>query len=255
MFPKKLLSGWFEKSYFVSLLKLEFCLQIQKRFWSILWLQKKLSLQIRLPVLILPVHVYALQVVHLRTVEIEAERDVQLRSMELESLCQKPVPPPHSCVPSSPVHMQVVSPPESGESINAESRSAFDVTKHIKLVQPFSEAEVDSYFVAFDCVAGKLGWPKDLWGLLLQCNLSGKAQQVCSALPVEKCLDYNMDKAAVLRAYGLVHEAYRQHYRSLTKTVNQTFVEFAQEKKNLFEKWCVSSKIMSFEQLQELIIL
>lgn len=41
---------------------------------------------------------YALQVVHLRTVEIEAERDVQLHSMECnqqrllaKSLCQKPV--------------------------------------------------------------------------------------------------------------------------------------------------------------------
>lgn len=91
-------------------------------------------------------------------------------------------------------------------------------------------------------------------GLLLQCNLTGKAQQVCSALPVEKCLDYNVVKAAILRAYELVPEAYRQRYRNLTKTVNQTFVEFAQEK-NFFEKWCVSSKIMSFERLQELIIL
>ncbi len=175
--------------------------------------------------------------------------------MELESLRQKHVPAPRSRVPSSPVHMQVVSPPESGETINVESRSTFDVTKHVKLVPPFREADVDSYFVAFERVASKLGWPKDLWGLLLQCNLSGKAQKVCSALPVEKCLDYNVVKAAVLRAYELVPEAYRQRYRNLTKTVNQTFVEFAQEKRNLFEKWCVSSKIMSFEQLKELILL
>lgn len=65
------------------------------------------------------------------------------------------------------------------------------------------------YFVAFERVAGKLGWPKDMWALLLQCSLTGKAQEVCSALPIESSLDYDTIKAAVLRVYELVPEAYR----------------------------------------------
>ncbi len=39
------------------------------------------------------------------------------------------------------------------------------------------------------------------------------------------------------------------------KTVRQTYVEFAREKKTLFEKWCFSNKVTNLEQLQELILL
>lgn len=193
-----------------------------------------------------------LQVVNLRTLEVQANRDIKLRSLDIEAetLRQKPVPAPRARLPSSPASVRTTF--SSGPQ---ESHSTFDVTKHIKLVPPFKETEVDSYFIAFERIAGKLGWPKDMWGLLLQCNLAGRAQQVCSALSVEQCLDYEVVKRAVLRAYELVPEAYRQRYRRLTKTVNQTYTEFAREKKNLFEKWCGAGKISSLEQLQELILL
>lgn len=104
-------------------------------------------------------------------------------------------------------------------------------------------------------MAANLKWPKEMWALLLQCTLVGKAQEVSSALPIEQSLDYDIVKAAVLRTYELVPEAYRQKFRNLSKKVNQTFVEFAREKKSHFEKWCLSSKVSSFEQLQELLLL
>lgn len=91
----------------------------------------------------------------------------------------------------------------------------FDVVKYIKLVPPFREAEVDCYFTTFECIAVKLGWPKDMWGLFLQCNFVGKAQEDCSSLSIEQSLDYEVVKAAVLRAYELVPEA------------KETYVEFA----------------------------
>lgn len=193
-----------------------------------------------------------LQLVYLRTTEVEADRDIKLHSLDLEAetLRRKPVPEPHSRLPSSPASV-----PTANLSETQGLHSIFDVTKHIKLVPPFKETEVDSYFIVFERIAGKLGWPKDMWGLLLQCNLTSKAQQVCSALSAEQCLDYDVVKAAVLRAYELVPEAYRQRYRKLTKTVNQTYTEFAREKNHLFEKWCCASKISNFEQLQELILL
>lgn len=50
-------------------------------------------------------------------------------------------------------------------------------------------------------------------------------------------------------------EAYRQKFRSHLKTAKQTYVEFAREKKTLFEKWCLSSGIMTLDQLQELLLL
>lgn len=89
----------------------------------------------------------------------------------------------------------------------------------------------------------------------MQCKLVGKAQEVCSALTLEQSLDYDVMKNAVLRAYELVPEAYRQKFRSHVKTSSQTFVEFARDKANLFEKWCAANKVVTFEQLKELILL
>ncbi len=88
----------------------------------------------------------------------------------------------------------------------------FYVGKHVKLVPPFREAGVDSYFVAFERVAGALRWPKEMWALLLQCKLIGNAQEVCASLPVDTSLNYDVVKVAVLRAYELVPEAYRQKF-------------------------------------------
>ncbi len=114
---------------------------------------------------------------------------------------------------------------------------------------------MDSYFGTFERIAVALRWPKEVWPLLLQCCLIGKAQEVCSALSVNDSLDYEKVKSAVLRAYELVPEAYRQKFRSHAKTANQTFVVYACEKCVLFDKWCQSSKTINFEQLHELVLI
>ncbi|KAL0153020.1 hypothetical protein M9458_051619 [Cirrhinus mrigala] len=131
--------------------------------------------------------------------------------------------------------------------------SDFDVSRQINLVPPFRESEVDSYFGAFERIAIALRWPKEVWSLLLQCRLIGKAQEVCSSFSVDDSLNYDKVKCAVLRAYELVPEAYRQKFRSHMKSANQTFVEYAREKGVLFDKWCQSSKTNNFEQLRVLI--
>ncbi|KAK0156645.1 hypothetical protein N1851_000121 [Merluccius polli] len=134
-------------------------------------------------------------------------------------------------------------------------RQSLDVSRLIALVPPFRESEVDSYFNAFERIAATLNWPKDVWTLLLQCKLVGKAQDVCAALTVEQSLNYDIVKASVLRAYELVPEAYRQKFRNCVKSVSQTYVEFAREKGVLFDKWCHASKTKDFVQLRELVLL
>lgn len=149
----------------------------------------------------------------------------------------------------TPVHASMPSP------IQPAAVNLFDPSKYIKLVPPFRESEADAYFIAFERIAAKLNWPKDMWGLMLQCSLVGKAQEVCSALPIEESLNYDLVKAAVLRVYELVPEAYRQKFRNYTKSAKQTFVQFARDKRALLEKWCAASKTTTFEQFQELILL
>ena len=66
---------------------------------------------------------------------------------------------------------------ESNHSVSG-SNSNFEVTKHIKLVPPFQETDVDKYFLHFEKVAESLKWPKEYWAMLLQSVLLGKAREI-----------------------------------------------------------------------------
>ena len=106
----------------------------------------------------------------------------------------------------------------------------FDVTKHIRLVPPFQEKEVDKYFLHFEKVAENLNWPKEHWTLLLQSVLIGRAREIYIQLGVEQSHYYETVKELILKGYELVPEAYRQKFRNCKKDSNQTHVEFARNK-------------------------
>ena len=57
-------------------------------------------------------------------------------------------------------------------------------------------------------MACSLKWPRDSWTLLLQSTLVGKAREAYSALFIEENCQYEVVKAAILKAYELVPEAY-----------------------------------------------
>ncbi|KAK0135637.1 hypothetical protein N1851_028500 [Merluccius polli] len=179
----------------------------------------------------------------LREVELETKTcEVELMHLRIRAKeLDRPSPP----VTSTPVSMR----------FSTVSSDNFDVSKHIGLVPPFRESEVDSYFRAFERIAATLKWPRTVWSLLLQCKLVGKAQEVCASLSIDDSLNYDIVKATVLRAYELVPEAYRQKFRSREKSANQTHVEFAREKTVLLDKWCSACKVTTFDQLRELILL
>ena len=93
----------------------------------------------------------------------------------------------------------------------------FDVTKHIRLVPPFQEKEVDKYFLHFEKVTENLNWPKEHWTLLLQSVLIGKAREIYTQLCVEQSHHYETVKELILKGYELVPEAYRQKFRNCKK--------------------------------------
>ena len=128
----------------------------------------------------------------------------------------------------------------------------FDVTKHIRLVPPFQEKEVDKYFLHFEKVAENLNWPKEHWTLLLQSVLIGKAREIYTQLGVEQSHHYEIVKELILKGYELVPEAYRQKFRNCKNDSNQTHVEFARNKEQLFDRWCCSKKIdQNYDQLRQ----
>ena len=143
-----------------------------------------------------------------------------------------------------------------GKHAPSDKASTFDPARNIRLVPPFQEKEVDKYFAHFEKVADSLNWPKESWVLLLQSVLVGKAQEIYGSLSVEQSSNYEHVKEAILKAYELVPEAYRQKFRNYLKYDSKTHVEFAREKENLFNRWCHSKEIgQDFKKLKQMVLL
>ena len=125
----------------------------------------------------------------------------------------------------------------------ATKTDKFDMSRQIRFVPPFQDTEVDKYFLHFEKVVSSLEWPKEVWTLLLQSTLIGKAREIYSALSVDQSSNYEEVKGAILKAYELVPEAYCQQFCGCHKEESQTHVEFARNKENLFDRWCHSKDV------------
>ncbi|KAJ8018020.1 hypothetical protein HOLleu_44220 [Holothuria leucospilota] len=130
----------------------------------------------------------------------------------------------------------------------------FDISKHVKFVPKFQEDNVEKFFNHFEKLGEQLKWPRDKWSILIQSNFTGKAQEVYSALSIEDSMDYDKVKKAILQAYELVPEAYRQKFRKYRKADTQTYVEFAYQKERHFDRWCASKKVSTFDTLRQLML-
>ncbi|XP_064117660.1 uncharacterized protein LOC135223084 [Macrobrachium nipponense] len=82
-----------------------------------------------------------------------------------------------------------------------------------------------------------------------------KAQEAYATLSFDDSIDYEVVKSAVLSAYQLVPEAYRQKFRNYVKGANQTFFDYARHKSVLFDNWLRSRSITDFVDLRELLLL
>ena len=171
----------------------------------------------------------------------ERQREFELRKLELDHALELK-------------KLELAGGTDEGHSSTRHS-SSFDITKHIRLVPPFQEQDVDKYFLHFEKIAENLKWPKEHWALLIQCVLKGKAQEIYTQLSLEQASNYDTVKEVILKGYELVPEAYRQKFRNCEKQSNQTFVEFARTKEQLFDRWCDSEKIKKeHKKLRELFL-
>ena len=79
--------------------------------------------------------------------------------------------------------------------------------------------------------------------MLLQSVLLGKARETYTQLTVEQASSYDTVKELILKGYELVPEAYCQKFRNFIRISNQTYVQFARTKEQLFDRWCSSQKV------------
>ncbi|KAJ8049037.1 Protein split ends [Holothuria leucospilota] len=141
----------------------------------------------------------------------------------------------------------------SGTRIGLDT-GVFDVSKHVQFVPKFQEDNVEKFFNHFEKLGEQLKWPCDKWSIHIQSNFTGKAQEVYSALSIEDSMDYDKVKKAILQAYELVPEAYRQKFRKYRTADTQTYVEFAYQKERHFDRWCASKKVSTFDALRQLML-
>ena len=186
-----------------------------------------------------------------RDLELKAEREK--RDLELKAEQEKALLEAEKEAAACEHELKMAS---LGKHSPSDKASAFDPARNIRLVPPFQEKEVDKYFAHFEKVADSLNWPKESWVLLLQSVLVGKAQEIYGSLSVEQSSNYEHVKEAILKAYELVPEAYRQKFRNYLKFDSKTHVEFAREKENLFNRWCHSKEIgQDFKKLKQMVLL
>ena len=187
----------------------------------------------------------------LRELELKAEREK--RDLELKAEQEKALLEAEKEAAAREHELKMAS---LGKHPPSDKASVFDPARNIRLVPPFQEKEVDKYFAHFEKVADSLNWPKESWVLLLQSALVGKAQEIYGSLSVEQSSNYEHVKEAILKAYELVPEAYRQKFRNYLKFDSKTHVEFAREKENLFNRWCHSKEIgQDFKKLKQMVLL
>ena len=187
----------------------------------------------------------------LRELELKAEREK--RDLELKAEQEKALLEAEKEAAAREHELKMAG---LGKHSPSDKASVFDPARNIRLVPPFQEKEVDKYFAHFEKVADSLNWPKESWVLLLQSVLVGKAQEIYGSLSVEQSSNYEHVKEAILKAYELVPEAYRQKFRNYLKYDSKTHVEFAREKENLFNRWCHSKEIgQNFKKLKQMVLL
>ena len=119
----------------------------------------------------------------------------------------------------------------SGEAVSGQlprSSDRLDIN-NLRLLPRFNEKDPDTFFLLFQRVAKARDWLDADCALMLQSVLSGKVQEAYSSLTVEDSSSYNKIKAAVLKAYEFVPEAYRRRFRSWEKKNGQTYAEFASD--------------------------
>lgn len=112
---------------------------------------------------------------------------------------------------------------------------SFDQVGNLRLVPLFNERDPETFFSLFERLADARGWPDADRTVLLQCVLTGKAQEAYSALSVTDSMSYAKVKTAVLKVYEMVPEA--QRFKNGKREDKQSYLEFSRDLLNAFNRW------------------
>ncbi|KAL2087830.1 hypothetical protein ACEWY4_016658 [Coilia grayii] len=133
--------------------------------------------------------------------------------------------------------------PRGGSGSSSNDTSGSSLSGMLKLLPRFNEKDPDVFFSLFETVADDRCWDDTERCLLLQTVLVGKAQEAYVALSGADRRKYKSVKEAVLKAYELVPEAYRQRFRTWRKADKQAHVEVARVLGCHFYRWLAAEGV------------
>ena len=147
--------------------------------------------------------------------KIEAEREIAMKKLELESLS-------HSGGPKS-----------------TESNARFPKLPY------FDEKtdQMDSYLTRFESYATACKWDPAMWALYLSALLKGRALEVFVRLSKDDQSDYEQIRDALLNNFNLTERQFKRKFRESRPEKSETFRQFSSRMASYLEKWLAMPKV------------
>ena len=147
--------------------------------------------------------------------KIEAEREIAMKKLELESLS-------HSGGPKS-----------------TESNARFPKLPY------FDEKtdQMDSYLTRFESYATACKWDPAMWALYLSALLKGRALEVFVRLSKDDQSDYEQIREALLNNFNLTERQFKRKFRESRPGKSETFRQFSSRMASYLEKWLAMAKV------------
>ena len=97
--------------------------------------------------------------------------------------------------------------------------------------------ELDFYLQRFERYATVQKWDKKEWAINLSSLLTGKALTVYSTIPTEDAHNYETLKTAILKAYHLTQDGYRQKFKTSRPEGSETATQYLDRITDYLQKW------------------
>ena len=147
--------------------------------------------------------------------KIEAEREIAMKKLELESLSH------------------------SGGPKGAESTARFPKLPY------FDEKtdQMDSYLTRFESYATACKWDPAMWALYLSALLKGRALEVFVRLSKDDQSDYEQIREALLNNFNLKERQFKRKFRESRPEKSETFRQFSSRMASYLERWLAMAKV------------
>ena len=122
----------------------------------------------------------------------------------------------------------------------------------VKLSKLSEADDVEAYLTTFERMMAVYEVDRARWAFKLAPQLTGKAQQAYAAMSVEDAGDYDKVKTAILKRYNINEETYRQRFRGVAKSGEESHRELLAKLQDLARKWVKGCD--SVEQVVDLMV-